>query len=178
MPRPTALLLLLGFGLGLTACNKRTSRMASVGSAELPLAPVGYKILDWTTVEACSSYAFSFRVPQSGKQRFGYISRGAIIGGALRDPDSSEALFAAMESLENATHLLNPRFEVEVSGLTMFGSPIFGRRCSTVRVRGIAVESQPYGGGAQTVAAPPAAPAPDAEPTPSKTKQPSVDDWK
>jgi hypothetical protein len=111
------------------ACSIR-QRIAPSQLVTSQLAPMDYQVLDWVDSTVCSTYAFSLRMREkkaedkvTGK-RAGILSRGAVLGGRPPDVDSADALYDAMVQL--------------------FGTrPIFGRRCSRVETRGVAVGSSP-----------------------------------
>jgi len=113
------------------------------------LAPMDYQVLDWVESTVCSTYAFSLRMREkkaedkvSGR-RAGILSRGAILGGRPPDVDSADALYDAMVQLPSASFLLVPRYTIQSKGLLMGTRPFFGRRCSRVETRGVAIGASP-----------------------------------
>ena len=130
----------------LTSCSFKHARM---DAADLPLAPADYEVLGWVTETACADYILGiFRTPQDGpKNVMGFLSPGSIIGGAIPDQDSADAMYKAMLRYPDATHLLAPRFRIEAKGVVFAGVVIFGERCSEVRVRAVSVKNGPLGGG-------------------------------
>lgn len=52
-------------------------------------------------------------------------------------PEERRALYAAMQRLPDATHVLAPRSHVETVGVSVLGRPLFGERCAAVDVTGV-----------------------------------------
>jgi hypothetical protein len=130
------------------ACSIR-QRIAPSQLVTSQLAPMDYQVLDWVDSTVCSTYAFSLRMREkkaedkvTGK-RAGILSRGAVLGGRPPDVDSADALYDAMVQLPSASFLLVPRYKIQSKGLLFGTRPIFGRRCSRVETRGVAVGSSP-----------------------------------
>mgnify|MGYP004081241383 FL=1 len=58
-------------------------------------------------------------------------------------PEGSRALYAALEKIPEATHLLDTRSETSSNGVLIFGHPIFGQRCTTVHAWGVKIDERP-----------------------------------
>jgi hypothetical protein len=103
----------------------------------------------WLTGKHCSNYLFGFRIPEpmtdnSFGKRVGHLSGGSVLGGRAPDSDSADALYKALQSDDRASYLLVPRYDVQSSGFPLIGTtPIFGRRCASVRAVGVSVFGQP-----------------------------------
>ncbi len=132
----------------LSACANRT-RIAPGQAVTSQLAPMDYQVLDWVESTVCSTYTFGIRMRKKKAEdkvrgkRSGVLSRGAVLGGRPPDADSADALYAAMVQMPSASFLLVPRYTIQSKGLLMFSRPFFGRRCSRVETRGVAVGASP-----------------------------------
>jgi len=129
----------------LSACSKTLGRHPAqhVTSA---LTPMNHEVLDWAESTVCSTYFFNLRFRADRAKdgatgaRVGIVSPGSVLGGQAPDVDSADALYGALVQFDDASFILNPRYEVDTSGFILIGTrPVFGRRCATVSTRGVRV---------------------------------------
>ena len=129
----------------LSACSKTLGRHPAqhVTSA---LTPMNHQVLDWAESTVCSTYFFNLRFRADRAKdgatgaRVGIVSPGSVLGGQAPDVDSADALYGALVQFDDASFILNPRYEVDTSGFILIGTrPVFGRRCATVSTRGVRV---------------------------------------
>lgn len=137
----------------LAGCNLKYNTFPG---APLPFASVDYEVMGATSAEACGTYIFGID--------FGHLftdQQGSAGGGGGGDPlsmiigmlpiggpsaEASRALYDAMEKMPEATHLYAPKVHETVTGLSPFGTPIFGQRCSEVEARGVKIGKGPVPG--------------------------------
>ena len=127
-------------------------KSADIPGAPIPFADAGYTVLGETTEESCGSYIIGIDFGHLFADQGGSIKGGtsalpipiplpaALTGGT---PEASRALYAALEKIPEATHLLDTRTETESSGLLLAGHPLFGQRCSTVHAWGVKIDERP-----------------------------------
>ena len=60
---------------------------------------------------------------------------GLLGGGGL--VEEAEAIYNALQSMPEATHLLSPRVVNTFAGIGNMGMPFFGSRCSTVKAHAV-----------------------------------------
>jgi len=124
-------------------------KSADIPGANIPFAKAGYTVLGETSEEACGSYVLGIDFGHLFADQGGSVKGGTsampiplpFVGGGT--PESSRALYAALEKIPEATHLLDTRVETEASGLLIAGQPIFGQRCSTIHAWGVKIDERP-----------------------------------
>ena len=125
-------------------------KSADIPGANIPFADAGFTVLGETTEEACGSYILGIDFAHLFADQGGSVKGGTSalpipiplpIGGGT--PESSRALYAALEKIPEATHMLDTRVETEASGLLIGSHPIFGQRCSTVHAWGVKIDERP-----------------------------------
>ena len=123
-----------------------------IPGAPLPFAHVNYTVMGATSAEACGTYIFGIDfghlfVDQQGSASGGGASDpiSAILGllGGSGSPESARALYDAMEKMPEATNLYAPKVQTTVTGISPFGTPIFGKRCATVEAHGVKLGTGP-----------------------------------
>lgn len=127
--------------LFLLSCALKTNSIPKVNSPYLPLEEAGYIVGDWVETSACSDYLFGFRMANFPRTQFGHLSDDIAVGIRIRDQDSAEALFNAIEESPEITHLIYSRFSIKTTGILFPGTtrPFFGERCSQLRAKTLTV---------------------------------------
>ena len=124
-------------------------KSAQIPSADIPFAKAGYTVLGETTEEACGTYILFIDWGHLFADEGGSVKAGGDLTALLSSftgggsPESSRALYHALEKIPEATHLLDTRVESSVTGLAPFGFPMFGQRCATVHARGVKIDERP-----------------------------------
>ena len=127
-----------------------TMKHNAVPEAAPEFAKADYKVLGQTNHEECGSYIFGIDFGHLfSNQRATRISSSALpaipfIGGM--SPEESRALYHALDKMPEATHLLAHRTNTVSTGLTAFGTPIFGKRCASIQARGVVIGDKPLPG--------------------------------
>lgn len=134
----------------LAGCNLKYH---SFPGAPLPFASVDYDVMGATSAEACGTYIFGID--------FGHLftdQQGSAGGGGGGDPlsailgmlpiggpspEAGRALYDAMQKMPEATNLYAPKVHETVTGISPFGTPIFGQRCAEVEARGVKLGKGP-----------------------------------
>jgi hypothetical protein len=122
-------------------------------AAPLRFASVDYDVLGATSAEACGTYIFGID--------FGHLftdNQGSASGGGGGDPismiigmlpiggpsaEEGRAMYDALEKMPEATNLYAPKVHTTVTGISPFGTPIFGQRCVEVEARGVKLGKGP-----------------------------------
>ena len=121
-----------------------THKVKEISTVRTELAPVDYKILDWRTVKQCNSYAFGIRLPLFEGRKYGFTSSSLLRLTDIREHETKVAMYKILDKSGSAATLAFPRYETKVSGISIFGTPVFGERCSTVKARPVIVKDGPY----------------------------------
>ena len=110
--------------------------------ADIPFAKASYELGGETSAESCGVYIMGYNFANL----FG-TDTAATSGGAAANPlaallgggiiEESEAIYNALQSMPEATHLLSPRVVNSFAGIGTLGMPFFGSRCSTVKAHAV-----------------------------------------
>lgn len=144
--------ILFGFVLaGLSGCALKG---AKVPGAHIPFAEADYTVMGKTTADTCGTYIFgidwghlftnqgAYRSAPEAVGAFGLPFSLPFLSGA--SPEERRAMYLALEMIPDATHLLEPRVETTVTGLSPYGVPLFGKRCATVHARGVKIGDKAF----------------------------------
>jgi hypothetical protein len=143
-----SLLLVAVASFGLSGCAFKS---AAIPGANIPFASADYKVMGKTTAESCGAYVFMLDFAHLLASKDGGVSAGSsdplsALLGALPiggSPETSRALYKALNKMPEATHLLDIRTEGSFTGIGTMGLPLFGERCSTVHARGVKIKNAP-----------------------------------
>jgi len=140
----------------LAGCNLKGS---SIPGAAIPFAKADYTIMGATNAEECGTYIVGIDFVHIFKNEGAVVAPGTFtlddVGGAIGagattgrlSPEGSRALYYALEKMPEATHLLAPRVNVEITGIPMGPSPyapiLFGKRCASVEAHGVKIGARP-----------------------------------
>lgn len=144
-------LILLSFAaLTFAGCNFKHH---SFPGAPLPWASVDYDVLGATSAEACGTYIFGIDFGHLFVDQAGGASAGGggdalsmiigLIGVGGASPETSRALYDALEKMPEATNLYAPKVHETVTGIAPFEVPIFAQRCAEVEARGVKLGKGP-----------------------------------
>jgi uncharacterized protein YceK len=131
--------------VALSGCALKT---ADIPGADIPFAKAGYTVLGETTEESCGNYILGIDFGHLFSDQGGSVKSADALPIPIpipfgSSPEGSRALFAALEKIPEATHLLDTRTETESSGILLAGHPIFGQRCTTVHAWGVKIDERP-----------------------------------
>ena len=131
-----------------------TLKTHGVRGANFEFAKADYTVLGKTNHEECGTYILGIDWGHLFSNQKASITGGsgggigAILGALLGGPGSPEesrALYHALDKMPEATHLMPNRAHTTVSGVVLFGMPIFGERCSAVEAHGVKIGDKPAG---------------------------------
>jgi hypothetical protein len=146
--------LLLAAGAALVLGSGCTYKQHAIPTMNPEPAKADYTVLGKTNHEECGTYIFSidwkhlFRNQSAKATAANWSHRGPH--SMNLNPESSRALYHALDKMPEATHLLASRVHTTGSGLLIGTRPLFGERCASVEARGVRIGEKPL--------APPAAP--------------------
>ncbi|MFT6146715.1 MAG: hypothetical protein ACJAZO_005219 [Myxococcota bacterium] len=134
--------------LALTACNLKSQTIPGFSPR---FASADYQVLARTNHEECGTYVFidwghlfkdeSATVSASASNPLASILASIpFLGGP---PESSRALYHALERIPEATHLLEPRIHTSWEGIALAPFLMFGTRCATVEAHGVRIGDRP-----------------------------------
>lgn len=134
----------------LAGCNLKSHTFPG---APLPFASVDYDVMGATSAEACGTYIFGIDFGHLFTDQQGSTGGGGggdplsmilgMLGSGGPSPEAARALYDAMEKMPEATNLYAPKVHETVTGLSPFGTPIFGQRCAEVEARGVKLGKGP-----------------------------------
>lgn len=143
MKRLAVLALIVGATAG---CNMRYN---AIPEAAPEFAKVDYRVLGKTNHEECGTYIFGIDFghlfTNQAASRYGGTDLPIPFVGGF-NPEESRALYHALDKMPEASHLLAHRSNTLSTGFVVFGQPIFGRRCTAVEARGVAIGDGPLPG--------------------------------
>lgn len=125
--------------LALTACNMKSQTIPGFSPR---FASADYQVLARTNHEECGTYVFIdwghlFKNESAG------TSGGNPLASLLQTPESSRALYHALERIPEATHLMQPRVHNSWEGIALAPFLMFGSRCATVEAHGVRIGDRP-----------------------------------
>jgi uncharacterized protein YceK len=131
--------------VALSGCALKT---ADIPGADIPFAKAGYTVLGETTEESCGNYILGIDFGHLFSDQGGSVKSADALPIPIpipfgSSPEGSRALYAALEKIPEATHLLDTRSETASSGILLAGHPIFGQRCTTVHAWGVKIDERP-----------------------------------
>lgn len=137
-----ALVIVVTGGAGCTLKN------AAIPGAPITFANADFTVMGRTNAEECSTYAFGINFSHlfsDSHANVGGSVGGGLLGSLLGGTNAQEsrAIFAALEKMPEASHLISPRIVSTESGLAPFGIMIFGSKCATVDARGVIIGTKP-----------------------------------
>src|SRR4051812_14820775 len=118
----------------------------SIPDSGIVMAHADYQVLGATSAEACGTYIFGIDFGHLFTDSQGAASAGAgsgigailgLLGVGAPSPEAARALYDAIEKMPDATNLYAPKIHTTVTGISPFGTPIFGQRCASVEAHGV-----------------------------------------
>ncbi len=113
----------------------------------MSFANADFTVMGRTNAETCSTYAFGLNFSHIFSDNSANVggSVGGIFGSILGGPsgEESRAIYAALEKMPEASHLISPKINSVESGLAPFGLMLFGSKCATVDARGVLIGEKP-----------------------------------
>jgi len=115
----------------------------TIPEANIPFAKASYELGGETSAESCGVYIMGLNFASLFGTDTAAMSGGAramnplsmLLGGGI--PEQGEALYNALQSMPEATHLLKPRVVNTFAGIGNMSIPFFGSRCSTVKAHAV-----------------------------------------
>jgi hypothetical protein len=114
----------------------------TIPTANIPFAKASYELGGETSAESCGVYIMGVNFANLFGTDTAATSGGAaagplagLLGGGL--VEEAEAIYNALQSMPEATHLLSPRVVNTFAGIGNMGMPFFGSRCSTVKAHAV-----------------------------------------
>jgi hypothetical protein len=145
--RITILALLVGlFAMVGTGCS---FNHANVPNAPIEFAASDYELGDKVSQETCNTYILGINFAGLFGSDTATVPSPASalpipLPGSGAAPEVTEAMYMAVQKMPNATHVVQPRTHVSMSGLTLGSAfPIFGKRCGKVEAHSATVKG-PY----------------------------------
>jgi hypothetical protein len=134
----------------MTGCTRKTH---GVPGANPEFAKADYTVLGKTNHEECGTYILFIDFAHLFANQSAAVTGGAggpldallgLLGGG-GTPEESRALYHALDKMPEATHLMAHRAHTTSAGLLVFGTPMFGERCTAVEARGVKIGEKPAG---------------------------------